>query len=99
MLEAAPAQTKPPYHVGDPIAFQGYVDDFDEGVSAVQFSLDDGVTWTSYKTAGAVADKGVNWHFVYTPECPGRYLLKARAVDESGCASMLVSGFAFEVLP
>lgn len=99
MLETGPAQTNPPYHVGDAIVFQGYVDDFELGVSAVQFSLDNGLTWTSYKTAGAVAEKGVNWRFVYTPERPGRYLLKARAVDEEGCASLLVSGFAFEVLP
>ena len=87
------------YHVGEPIAFDGYVDDFDEGVSAIQFSLDDGATWTSYETAGAVAERGVNWRFAYTPERPGRYLLKARALDEQGRASSLVSGFAFEVLP
>ena len=69
------------------------------GVSAIQFSLDDGATWTSYDTDGAVIDKGVNWHFDYTPTRPGRYVLKARAVDKRGVASVLVSRFAFEVLP
>ena len=87
------------HRVGRPISFSGYVDDFYQGVSAIQFSLDDGATWTSYDTDGAVIDKGVNWHFDYTPTRPGRYVLKARAVDKRGVASVLVSRFAFEVLP
>lgn len=87
------------YHVGDPVVFEGYVDDFAEGVSALEFSLDNGETWTTYATTGAVAERGVNWRFVYTPERPGCYLLKARARDAHGRSSSLVSGFAFEVLP
>ncbi|WP_211328390.1 hypothetical protein [Paraeggerthella hongkongensis] len=87
------------YHVGDPVEFEGYVDDFAEGVSALEFSLDNGETWTAYATTGAVAERGVNWRFVYTPERPGCYLLKARARDARGRSSSLVSGFAFEVLP
>ena len=89
----------PVYHVGQPIEFKGYVDDFAEGVAALEFSLDDGATWTAYQTVGAVAELGVNWRFAYTPDRPGRYLLKARARDAQGRASALVSGFAFEVLP
>ena len=69
------------HRVGEPLEFDGYVDDFERNVSAMQFSLDGGATWTTYQTAGAVIDKGVNWHFVYRPERPGRYLLKVRAVD------------------
>ena len=87
------------HRVGRPISFSGYVDDFDQGVSAIQFSLDDGATWTSYDTDGAVIDKGVNWHFDYTPTRPGRYVLKARAVDGAGNASALVASYAFEVQP
>lgn len=87
------------YRVGSPIPFEGYADDFERGVSAIEFSLDGGETWTAYDTTGAVSDKGLNWRFVFTPEQPGRYLLKARALDGEGRASSLVSGFAFEVLP
>ena len=87
------------HHVGEPIVFEGYLDDFDNGVAAVQFSLDDGVSWTDYDTSGAVAEAGLSWRFVYTPEEPGCYLLKARAKSRSGAVSPLVSGFAFEVLP
>lgn len=87
------------HHVGQPILFEGYLDDFDNGVAAVQFSLDDGVSWTDYDTSDAVVEAGLNWRFVYTPEASGRYLLKVRAKSRSGEVSPLVSGFAFEVLP
>ena len=60
-------------------------------------SRDGGATWTTYQTAGAVIDKGVNWHFVYRPERPGRYLLKVRAVDGDGTVSDIVAEYAFEV--
>ena len=51
----------------------------------------------AYQAAGAVIDKGVNWHFVYRPERPGRYLLKVRAVDGDGTVSDIVAEYAFEV--
>ena len=85
------------HRVGEPLVFDGYVDDFERNVSAMQFSLDGGATWTTYQTAGAVIDKGVNWHFVYRPERPGRYLLKVRAVDGDGTVSDIVAEYAFEV--
>ena len=81
------------------MTFDGYVDDFERNVAAMQFSLDDGATWTTYETRGTVADKGVNWHFTYIPTQPGRYLLKARAIDGEGNASALVASYAFEVRP
>ena len=82
------------HRVGEPLEFDGYVDDFERNVSAMQFSLDGGATWTTYQTAGAVIDKGVNWHFVYRPERPGRYLLKVRAVDGDGTVSDIVAEYA-----
>ena len=81
------------------MTFDGYVDDFVHNVAAMQFSLDDGATWTTYETRVVMADKGVNWHFTYTPPHPGRYLLKARAIDGEGNASALVASYAFEVRP
>lgn len=87
------------YRVGEPITFEGYADDFERAVAGVQFSLDDGLSWTTYPTEGAHDDRGVRWTFAYTPQMAGRYLLKARAVDAEGTPSSVVSGFAFEVLP
>lgn len=84
--------------VGEPIVFEGYADDFAHGISAVQFSLDDGVSWTSYPTEGAVPDKGMNWTFSYKPTAPGRYLMRARAVDGEGRPSEVVTRFAFTVV-
>lgn len=85
------------HQVGEPLAFDGYVDDFERNVSAMQFSLDGGTTWTTYPTTGVVIDKGVNWHFSYRPTEPGRYLLKVRAVDGDGVPSAIVTEYAFEV--
>lgn len=85
------------HQVGKPLSFDGYVDDFEHKVSAVQFSLDGGVTWTTYPTTGAVVEKGVNWHFVYRPEIAGFYVMKVRAVDGGGRASNIVAEYAFEV--
>ena len=43
--------------VGRPLTFEGYANDYDKRIRAVQFSLDDGETWTSYDTPDTVADK------------------------------------------
>ncbi len=98
-MAAVAPRTKPPYYAGRPIEFSGYVDDFDRAICAMEFSLDDGASWTAYPTAAVDKSRGVNWQFVYTPEQPGRYLLKVRPVTEDGEPSNLVAGFAFEVLP
>lgn len=91
---------KPPYFVGRPIEFAGYVDDFEHAIAGIEFSLDGGDTWTAYETRAVDKERGVRWKFVYTPEKPGRYLLKARAIASDGLpSSSLVTGFAFEVLP
>ena len=84
---------------GAPIEFAGYVDDFDRTICAMEFSLDDGASWTAYPTAAVDKSRGVNWRFVYTPETPGRYLLKVRPVTEDGEPSALVTGFALKALP
>lgn len=91
---------KPPYFVGRPIEFTGYVDDFERAIAGIEFSLDGGSSWTPYATEAVDKERGVRWRFVYTPQKPGRYLLKARAVGADGLpSSSLVTGFAFEVLP
>ena len=103
------------HRVGEPLEFDGYVDDFERNVSAMQFSfegyaddydkaivamefsLDGGTTWTRHATEGAQAGRVLSWTFVYTPERPGRYLLKVRAVDGDGTVSDIVAEYAFEV--
>lgn len=73
--------------VGRPLVFEGYANDYDRRIRAVQFSLDDGETWTTYETPGTVSDKNLYWRFEYTPELPGAYQLLIRSVNEDGVES------------
>ena len=49
------------FAVGDQITFEGYADDFDVAIAAIEFSMDDGATWTACATDGATTDKWVYW--------------------------------------
>ena len=86
-------------YVGEPIRFEGYVDDFEHGVAAVQLSLDGGTTWTDFPCEGARTELGVSWNFTYMPHAPGRYQLRARALSRAGEPAATVESFAFDVLP
>ena len=68
--------------VGTPLVFEGYANDYDKRIKAVQFSMDDGETWTTYGTPDTVPDKNLYWKFEYTPEVPGVYQLLIRSVNE-----------------
>lgn len=69
---------------GKPFTFEGYADGFDEPIAAIEFSMDGGETWTSYSTDGADRNVWVWWRFAFTPEEPGSYVLKMRAVTDEG---------------
>ena len=85
--------------VGKPLSFEGYADDFDRSITAVQFSLDQGSHWTTYPIEQAQTDRWVYWHFEYTPHIPGPYQLKVRSVNEDGKCSPVSAVHSFEVLP
>lgn len=87
-----------PFSVGDEICFEGYADDFDKAIKAVEFSMDGGETWTTCETAGATAEKWVYWHFAYVTEAAGSYKLDVRAVAEDGTVSPLAASVAFDVI-
>ncbi len=72
---------------GQPFTFSGYADAFDQKVAKIEFSMDRGATWTSYDISGLNPDIWVNWHFTFTPEEPGAYVLKVRAVTDAGLVS------------
>lgn len=69
---------------GKPVAIEGYAQDFDAPIEAMQFSCDNGETWTSFATPNAEQDKNVNWSFVFTPPEAGIYRLLIRAVGTDG---------------
>lgn len=85
--------------VGVPIVFEGWADDYDRRIAAVQFSLDGGATWTEYPTDGADAVRWVYWRFEYLPEKEGSYTIKVRSVNDEGDASPVAATHSFEVLP
>lgn len=84
--------------VGKPVEFTGYADDYGNHIVAVEFSLDDGESWTSYDVSGSSADLWVHWTFAYTPEVPGTYRLLVRSVADDGRVSPLADVAEFTAL-
>lgn len=85
------------FTLGEEISFIGYADDCGDAITAIEFSMDGGQTWTACQTAGATAERWLNWSFGYIPEEAGVYKLEARAVTASGNVSPLAASLVFEV--
>lgn len=88
---------KADFAAGDHIVFQGYADDYDVAIAAIEFSMDGGQTWTSCETTGADAGKWVYWEFGIDAEEAGQYQLIARSRTADGKVSPVASVFAFTV--
>lgn len=84
--------------VGEPLVFEGYANDFDKSISAVQFSLDGGATWSTCETPGTSAERNLYWRFEYVPERAGSYELLVRSVNEDGAASGHPARVAFRIV-
>ena len=69
---------------GKPVTLEGYAQDFGSGVAGVQFSCDEGETWTAYPIEGADGDANVNWRFTFVPPRAGIFELLVRAVRADG---------------
>lgn len=95
----SPRETPRFRYAGEPVRFDGYVDDLESGVAAVRLSLDGGATWTDFPTDGARTERGVKWSFVYTPPGPGRYRLLARTLSRAGQEAPTIESFTLDVLP
>ncbi len=74
---------------GKPYTFEGYADAINEQLTAVEFSMDGGETWTTFDTSDSDKKKWVYWYFTYTPEDPGAYVLQVRAVSGDGRVSYM----------
>ena len=85
------------FNVGDQISFQGYADDCGTAVTAVEFSLDGGKTWTAYDTASSNTEDWIYWNFDYVAQNAGTYKLDVRARTEDGTISPLASSVVFTV--
>lgn len=67
--------------VGEKYTFEGYADAFNEPITAIEFSMDNGETWTRYDVPDADPNKWVYWYFGFTPEEEGAYTLSVRAIS------------------
>lgn len=81
--------------VGRPLVFEGYANDFDKAIRAVQFSLDDGKTWATHETVGTTSERNLYWRYEYVPERPGSYELLVRSVNQDGAVSSHPARVAF----
>lgn len=69
--------------------FEGYAYGFDSQIAAVEFSMDNGKTWVTCETPDSDLTKWVYWHFDFTPETQGAYVLSVRAVLSDGSVGYL----------
>lgn len=84
--------------MGDAMVFEGWADDFDRKIVAIEFSLDGGGTWMRHKTPNTDAVRWVWWRFEWEPEAAGSYAMQVRAVNEDGKVSPHPAEHRFEVI-
>lgn len=85
------------FKLGDEITFEGVADDLGSPITAIEFSFDNGRTWTTCATDNATADKWVNWQFATTFKEAGDYRMTVRAKTADGMVSPLAATLLFEV--
>lgn len=85
------------FAAGETITLEGYADDFDVAIEAVEFSLDGGETWTTCETKDATTDRWVYWEFSFILNEPGDYEMTVRARTADGKESPLASTLAFHI--
>ncbi|MEY8563106.1 hypothetical protein AALA21_08690 [Eggerthellaceae bacterium 3-80] len=85
-------------YVGKPMLFEGWADDYDKRIVAVEFSLDEGTSWTRHETTGADAVRWVWWTFEWTPDEEGVFRMLVRSVNEDGKVSPTPAAHQFQVL-
>lgn len=73
--------------VGSPIALIGRAYDLGHVIQGVQFSLDEGHSWTTYPVRGANDYQPVDWSLSFTPPRRGLYRFWIRSVNDIGATS------------
>ena len=72
---------------GQPYTFEGYAYSYNDQITAVEFSMDGGETWTSFDTSDSNKYVWTYWRFNWTPETDGAYVLQVRARTAQGWVS------------
>ncbi|MDO4493519.1 MAG: molybdopterin-dependent oxidoreductase [Clostridia bacterium] len=72
---------------GVPHTFEGYADAYDQKIASIEFSMDQGKTWTKYDLGDTDVTKWVYWNWTWTPQTDASYVLTVRATTEEGLVS------------
>ncbi|WP_270295217.1 hypothetical protein [Eggerthella sinensis] len=72
---------------GKPYTFHGYADAYNEEIDYLEFSFDNGETWTKYEVDGSDVNKVVWWNLTWTPPEHGAYTITVRAATVEGSVS------------
>lgn len=71
---------------GEAYTFAGYASAWDQPITAVEFSMDGGQTWTTCETPESDVNRWVSWQFEWTPPegADTAYVLMVRSVAADG---------------
>ena len=70
---------------GAPYTVKGYANAWTDPITALEFSMDGGETWTNCPTPNTNTDQWVTWQFTFTPDdVDAAYVLRVRATSASG---------------
>ena len=69
---------------GEPYTVEGFADAYEDPIVAMEFSMDNGQTWKRFPVENAKIGTWVYWYYTFTPAEEAAYVIKARAVTESG---------------
>lgn len=72
---------------GRSVVITGRSYDLGHAVSGVQFSLNEGDSWTTYPIEDANDYQPVDWSFEFRPPRAGEYRLWVRSVNDAGATS------------
>lgn len=72
---------------GRPVVITGRSYDLGHAVSGVQFSLNEGASWTTYLFENTNDYQPVDWSFEFQPPRVGEYRLWVRSVNDAGATS------------
>lgn len=75
------------FELGEPITFEGYADAYSDTITSLEFSLDNGETWTKFETPDTTSDRWVYWYFTVDDLDMGSYVLTMRATSSAGRVS------------
>ena len=77
---------------GEPYTFEGWCNAWEDPVIALEFSMDNGATWTRFDTPGCDTERWVHWTYTWTPEVDvdTAYVLQIRGVclNEDGTTEL-----------